>query len=499
MTVPKKQLEAGVQASLDKADSSLQAGDAQAEINTATGGAGYLTTGTAGATVTGTAIVSTITAGGSGIPTEEAVLNRIIEAVTNLRQDYYWLNTASGIGAYYNTSLVAQTGAEITFTLVHNADGAVLHSSHISPVGYPTGLTLQAGAYENHCHAARTLGNRGCTMYWTLVEYKADTSEVVIGTSQSSGAITSKAPVSLHLHLAADYTLTAGSRVVSKKYITFAGGEAATTVVLYGASTYDSHFGVLQESTVLGSAAFAATTDFATAAQGATADGAVQSPAGKWAITGGRLVHDGTRWLTGISDDLTDSALDADIWTETWGGTEPTTHAEGANGYVVTTAAAAGWAMLSTPLPATTCKIIANLACETPTGAGSDGYGLPINIFLDATNYFGMQAFREGANYSVKAQTMIAGAYTPIGQAVVAHPTWLMLVLGYHNFTVYRNPAAPSTTVPVAGWVLVGGAALPWLPTVPPVGGAPFIGVRTETYSTTPIGTTRARHIRIIP
>jgi hypothetical protein len=198
---------------------------------------------------------ATVTAADPLTATQVATRQYVDDHVA-LETQYFTSDTASGVGAYF-TMYIADTGqAESTATTTGlGAANDQLLTSWITEAGEPVFQTLLAQIYDVHIHAARTAGNRTCVIYWTLTEYKADTSEVLIMTSEVSSAFTTKIAINLHSSLTSTYTLAATtSRLVLKVYANVSGGSQATTIVLYSEGVSDSHFTIPTEHAVVNEA-----------------------------------------------------------------------------------------------------------------------------------------------------------------------------------------------------------------------------------------------------
>lgn len=173
------------------------------------------------------------------------------EAVASLGQRFYMLSTASGVETYYNTQITPSAEVESSVTATDPADDEFI-AGWISPVG-GTFTKLIAGVYDWDIFAQLTGGgNKVFRIYWTLVERKADTSEVVIATSADSNLLTtSKAKYVVPLTLSADYTVSAGSRIIGKIYASLISGASATNVVLYSEGASDSHWEIPTNKEIL--------------------------------------------------------------------------------------------------------------------------------------------------------------------------------------------------------------------------------------------------------
>ena len=164
-------------------------------------------------------------------------------AVASMVWEYFLNDTASGADSYYTMSQTATGDVESSFTTASLGQGdAQALTEWISDAAVPF-LVIRKGQLDFHIHAERTVGNRSVVIYAELYEYKTDTSEVLIATTEDSSAITDKVGVGLHATLANDYTLTAGSKLLVK-YLADLGAGAPTTIVLYAEGTLASSVNV---------------------------------------------------------------------------------------------------------------------------------------------------------------------------------------------------------------------------------------------------------------
>jgi hypothetical protein len=173
-------------------------------------------------------------------------------AVTALNTRFYLLNTASGVGSYKLTSLDPSSDAETNVTSAALGAGDTLLQGWISPVGAaPTQLVK--GIYDLYIHAEKTVlvGTKNLYLYWTLVEYKVDTSEVLVATSEVSDAIGAKSGYDTHVALTDNYTPAAGSRIVGKVYARVSGSGADPVAKLYYRGTTGSNWEIPTNTEVL--------------------------------------------------------------------------------------------------------------------------------------------------------------------------------------------------------------------------------------------------------
>jgi hypothetical protein len=164
-------------------------------------------------------------------------------AVTALGSRYYMFDDADTGGTDYKLTSLVSDGADQSYATTSVVDGQYI-MGWVSPVS-STIPKLIAGVYDWHIFANQSggTGKKNLRLYWTLVERKADTTEVVIATSSMSGILTdSIAEEEIHLNLADDYTLASTSRVVGKIYAEVSGVGGDPDVTLYYEGNYDSHW-----------------------------------------------------------------------------------------------------------------------------------------------------------------------------------------------------------------------------------------------------------------
>jgi len=159
---------------------------------------------------------------------------------------FFFTDHASDLANTYDAESAYTTHAENTLTkagLVENDDQLIFRFA--TEVGQPTFDIVKAGLVQVQGTFAKTAGNRTVTLYAVLKEYKADTSEVTIATSEITGEITDKAPIIINTILAENYMLDADtSRLILEIYANVVGGSQATTVVSYQEGNTTSGFSV---------------------------------------------------------------------------------------------------------------------------------------------------------------------------------------------------------------------------------------------------------------
>ncbi len=195
-------------------------------------------------------LAGAITDGETKAPTHDAIKEYVDTLFANLYWHYLLSNTASGIGSYYTMALLPTGEVESTFTsgsLGVADDQALFQWISEDAVLFNT---VQTGSIEFHIHAERTVGNRTVNLYAELYEYKADTSEVLIATTEVSGAVTSKAAVQVHALLTPDYEMSADSKLLIKWFANVSGGGANVTIALYceGANTSGIEAAISQDA-----------------------------------------------------------------------------------------------------------------------------------------------------------------------------------------------------------------------------------------------------------
>lgn len=173
-------------------------------------------------------------------------------AVTAINTSYYLLDSASGISDYKDTQIDIPSATSATDVTLVDATDKYLQG-WISPSG-GTPTLLVSGLYNLYVEAKvdATSGYKKVKLYWKLVEYKADTSEVVIGTSELSEELTtSNADMNIHYFLPSNYTPTAGSRIVGKVYASLTGTGNNPTATLTYLGTVNSNWSVPSNTEVL--------------------------------------------------------------------------------------------------------------------------------------------------------------------------------------------------------------------------------------------------------
>ena len=173
----------------------------------------------------------------------ELVNKRYVDsAVATVGTRFYMLDAADGdVAAYKQTALSASAEATASVSASVNAEADTIIEEWISPTGLDW-TTLQQGVYDLNVFVEKTGGNRDVRVFWRFYERKADTSEVLIATSNLGDLVTDKERQRIYATLASDYTPSAGSRLVGKVYFNTDGGSQNTTCVLYYRGDEGSHW-----------------------------------------------------------------------------------------------------------------------------------------------------------------------------------------------------------------------------------------------------------------
>lgn len=163
-------------------------------------------------------------------------------AVATIGARFFMLDAADGtVATYKQTSNTASALATANVSASVNAATDTIIEEWISPSDF-TFESLEAGVYDLNIFAARTAGNRDVRVFWRFYERLADTSEVLIATSNLSEIVTTKTRLRVYATLSSDYTPSVGSRLVGKVYFNTVGGTQNTTCVLYYQGDEDSHW-----------------------------------------------------------------------------------------------------------------------------------------------------------------------------------------------------------------------------------------------------------------
>ncbi len=190
-----------------------------------------------------------------GDPTldQDATTKIYVDNTAGFTFDYFLSDTSDAIGGiYYVMTDDDLGGAESDLTTVIGSTGSDKPLvNFITPSGEPGIVQLETGLYDLHIHAEKTAG--GSTVdgiYWELYKRETDTTETLLGTSVTSGAVTSKAEFDIHLSITSLITIGTTDRLLIKLYANLSGG-AGATVVISQEGTTASHFAFRTESSIL--------------------------------------------------------------------------------------------------------------------------------------------------------------------------------------------------------------------------------------------------------
>lgn len=164
--------------------------------------------------------------------------------------EYFFNNTASNIGGIYYKMLDRHTGepgSSLPTVDLETGDNQALVNFATDP-NSPGVDVIESGVYTAHIHAEKTVGTKPVKIYCTFVRHEADIgegiTETLIGTSATSGYITSSEEVRLHTTIFADVQLALTDRVVVKFYANVEATGSKVTVVLHIEGTTSSHVAI---------------------------------------------------------------------------------------------------------------------------------------------------------------------------------------------------------------------------------------------------------------
>lgn len=200
-----------------------------------------------GSDASSTITVSTPTVDG------HAATKAYVDNAVGFQFDYFWNDTASDIGGiYYQMTDNDLGGAESTISTVIGSTGSDKPLINFATLSGEPGITkLDIGIYEIHTHAAKTAGGSTVdAIYVELYKYEVGTSETLLGTSELSGAVSSKAGFNLHMTITSAITLVNTDRLVVKLYANLSGG-AGATVAIYPEGDGDCHLSFSVSSAIL--------------------------------------------------------------------------------------------------------------------------------------------------------------------------------------------------------------------------------------------------------
>jgi hypothetical protein len=157
--------------------------------------------------------------------------------------DFYMNDTASDIGGIYYKMLELPTG-EATSTFTTPGLGAGNNQALVNfatDANIPGTVVWKGGHFVAHLHAAVTAGTKPTKIYWTLVRRETDTTETVIGTSDTTDYLTaSDDPYYIALHLTDDVDVNVDDRLVVKFYANVESTGSDVDVTLYAEGEHAS-------------------------------------------------------------------------------------------------------------------------------------------------------------------------------------------------------------------------------------------------------------------
>lgn len=211
----------------------------------------------AGATLTGEIAMGVNKITGLLDPTldQDATTKIYVDTATaSFDVDYFFNNTASDVGGiYFDMTSAALGGGESTLStsgLIASTNDQALINFLTDETGGLGILDIPAGTFEVHFHAERTAGNSTVNIYAEIYKRASGGAETLITTSQTSGAVTSKAVFSLFAHTTADVDLLVTDRIVVKLLANLGSGSGAT-VVIYAEGTTVSRLAFPTTSEIL--------------------------------------------------------------------------------------------------------------------------------------------------------------------------------------------------------------------------------------------------------
>lgn len=184
---------------------------------------------------------------------------------------FFFTNVASDLGSTFIAQMLFPSEAESTLTSAsYGIVADQLLFRFATDAGEPTFPTIRTGEVEIHGHYQRTIGGKVVNLYAVLKERKADTSEVIIVTTEISGEVTTKGDVTLHGFLQTDYELdSSDSRLILEIYANITGGGANVTIASYQEGDTTASFSVVTSLSALDSKYFGKQADGEIVALGA--------------------------------------------------------------------------------------------------------------------------------------------------------------------------------------------------------------------------------------
>ena len=156
----------------------------------------------------------------------------------------YLLQSSSSISSYRSLTFNStELGEEQSITTSPLPDGLYEVGNWITTLSQ-TPLRLLKGTYELHIHARKVSGGRDLRVLWRMYEYKEDTSEILILSSNPNvNTISTSTSLHIQITLPNDYVMSSGS-LLSLKLLSNVSGLPGTDPVLqiYFEHTADSHW-----------------------------------------------------------------------------------------------------------------------------------------------------------------------------------------------------------------------------------------------------------------
>jgi len=166
-------------------------------------------------------------------PNDMATKYYVDLTMSGINMTYYMLNDSDpDVTSYKKTSIIPVDGSEQYVEVSGDSGDTKLVGGWITPTD-ATPSVLPAGVIVMIMKAKRTSGNLRMYGYFELYERKSDGTETLIGKSAESGRIRGVDMYSATLPIFDTYYLNAGSRIVVKAYIRFAGSGSTTTARVY--------------------------------------------------------------------------------------------------------------------------------------------------------------------------------------------------------------------------------------------------------------------------
>ena len=169
--------------------------------------------------------------------TKEYVDNSIGVAI-----NYYFTDTASDIGTYYEMDNIDQ-GAAASTIVVSGIDTGEdqLFAAFATPSG-GTGLTnFREGIYELHTHLERTNGNKPLRIYAEIYTRTAGGVETLRATTSQTNLITTESDFDLIASLTEEVAINETDRIVIKFYVNAGSSGGLSELTFYMEDNYDSN------------------------------------------------------------------------------------------------------------------------------------------------------------------------------------------------------------------------------------------------------------------